>query len=119
KARHNAYFAARAFRPGADCIVADVCVPVSRLADSVAAARADIDAEGLVAPIVGHVGDGNYHVLFLVDPADAREQEAMTRVYDAMIANAHRHDGTCTGEHGIGIGKREKLLDEFGPATVA
>jgi D-lactate dehydrogenase (cytochrome) len=119
KARHNAYFAARAFRPGSDCIVADVCVPVSRLADSVAAARADIDAEGLVAPIVGHVGDGNYHVLFLVDPGNPQEQEAMTRVYDAMIANAHHFGGTCTGEHGIGIGKREKLVDEIGPSAVA
>lgn len=117
-ARHNAYFAARAFRPGTECIVADVCVPISRLAESVAAARADIDAAGLVAPILGHVGDGNYHVLFLVDPENTAEREAMQRTYDAMIANAHRCGGTCTGEHGIGIGKRSKLVDEFGEPVV-
>lgn len=117
-ARHNAYFAARAFRPNTECIVADVCVPISRLAESVAAARADIDAAGVVAPIVGHVGDGNYHVLFLIDPESPEERRQIDRIYDAMIANAHRCGGTCTGEHGIGIGKRDKLVDEFGEPVV-
>jgi len=119
KARHSAYFAARALRPGADCIVSDVCVPISALADCVQATRRDIDAEGLLAPIVGHVGDGNFHVLFLIDPAVPREREAMERVYDAMIARAHAVQGTCTGEHGIGLGKRDKLVAEFGEDTVA
>ena len=118
KARHSAYFAARALRPGADCIVADVCVPISHLADCVAAARAGIDAEGLLAPILGHVGDGNFHVLFLIDPSDQDERARMNRVYDAMINTAQQLGGTCTGEHGIGIGKRDKLLHEFGPAVV-
>jgi D-lactate dehydrogenase (cytochrome) len=118
KARHSAYFAARALRPGADCIVADVCVPISHLAECVAEARAGIDAEGLVATILGHVGDGNFHVLFLIDPDDEDERTRMNRIYDAMIGAARQLGGTCTGEHGIGIGKRDKLIDELGPAGV-
>ena len=118
KARHAAYFAARAMRPDADCIVSDVCVPISALAECVEAARRDIDAEGLLAPIVGHVGDGNFHVLFLIEPGNAVEQAALDRVYDAMIARAHAAGGTCTGEHGIGLGKRDKLLAEFGDDTL-
>lgn len=118
KARHSAYFAALALRPGAECLVADVCVPISQLADAVAAARADIDAAGLLAPIVGHVGDGNFHVLFLLDPASNEERQRAARVYDAMIARALSVGGTCTGEHGIGIGKRAKLLDEYGADVV-
>ena len=118
KARHSAYFAARTLRPGCECVVADVCVPISALADCVAAARAEVDAAGLVAPIVGHVGDGNFHVLFLLEPGNADEHARMERVYDAMIAHAHRVEGTCTGEHGIGMGKRGKLIAEFGEPVV-
>jgi D-lactate dehydrogenase (cytochrome) len=118
KARHSAYFAARALRPGTDCLVADVCVPVSALVECVAAARAAIDAEGLTAPILGHVGDGNSPVLFLVDPNDAAEGAAAKRVYDGMIAHAHRMQGSCTGEHGIGLGKRKQLIAEFGEDVV-
>ncbi|NJO13172.1 MAG: hypothetical protein HC872_06570, partial [Gammaproteobacteria bacterium] len=105
-------------RPGCECIVADVCVPTSGLAECVAATRAAIEAAGLIAPIVGHVGDGNFHVLFLIDPADPAERAQMQKVYDAMIAHAHRLGGTCTGEHGIGLGKRGKLIDEFGEPVV-
>jgi D-lactate dehydrogenase (cytochrome) len=118
KARHSAYFAARALRPATDCVVADVCVPISALADCVATTRAEIDSAGLIAPIVGHVGDGNFHVLFLLDPNNPDEQARMERVYDSMIDAAHRFGGTCTGEHGIGIGKREKLIAEFGAPVV-
>lgn len=118
KARHAAYFAALGLRPGAKAVVADVCVPMSALADCVAETRADIDREGLLAPILGHVGDGNFHVVFLLDPDSPDEQSRMERVYDEMIARAHRVGGTCTGEHGIGLGKREKLVAEFGEATV-
>ena len=99
-------------------MVADVCVPISQLAANVAAARADIDRAGLLAPIVGHVGDGNFHVIFLLDPDDAAEREKMVGVYDAMVDRAQAAGGTCTGEHGIGMGKREKLVAEFGPETV-
>lgn len=118
QARHTAYFAALALRPGCACIVADVCVPVSHLADCVAETRVELDRERLVAPIVGHVGDGNYHVLFLHDPADAGERARIDRVYDAMVARAQAVGGTCTGEHGIGVGKRAKLRDEFGDEVI-
>jgi D-lactate dehydrogenase (cytochrome) len=118
KARHSAYYAALALRAGCVSVVADVCVPISKLAANVAAVRADIDAAGLLAPIVGHVGDGNFHVIFLLDPADAAERRKMDDVYDAMVDRAHAAGGTCTGEHGIGMGKREKLVAEFGAETV-
>lgn len=118
KARHSAYFAARAYRPGCDCLIADVCVPISHLAKAVAAARADIDAAGLSAMILGHVGDGNFHVMFMLDPAVPAEKERADRVYDAMIDRALEVGGTCTGEHGIGLGKRSKLLQEYGGDVV-
>lgn len=118
KARHSAYFAGRAYRPGADCLIADVCVPISALADAVASARADIDAAGLLALIVGHVGDGNFHVLFLLDPNAPDEKARADRVYDAMIDRALSAGGTCTGEHGIGLGKRAKLVQEYGVEVV-
>ena len=88
------------------------------MVECVAAARAAIDAAGLTAPILGHVGDGNYHVLFLIDPDDAAEGEAAKRVYDGMIEHAHRLQGSCTGEHGIGLGKRKQLIAEFGEDVV-
>ena len=118
KARHSAYFAALALRPGCECLVADVCVPISQLADAVADARREIDAAQLLAPIVGHVGDGNFHVLFLLDPAAADEWQRAEKVYDAMIERALRVGGTCTGEHGIGFGKRTKLVEEYGGDVV-
>ncbi len=119
KARHSAYFAALALRPGCECLVADVCVPISRLADAVADARHDIDAAGLLAPIVGHVGDGNFHVLFLLEPGKVEEWQRAGKVYDAMIDRALQVGGTCTGEHGIGLGKRTKLVQEYGADVVA
>jgi D-lactate dehydrogenase (cytochrome) len=118
RARHLAYFSALALRPGCQCIVADVCVPISALADAVAQAREDIDRAGLVAPILGHVGDGNFHVLFLTMPDAPQEREAVDRVYAAMVARALAAGGTCTGEHGIGLGKKTKLLAEVGSQVV-
>jgi D-lactate dehydrogenase (cytochrome) len=118
RARHMAYFASLALRPGCNCIVADICVPMSELAQCVAMARADIDREGLVAPILGHVGDGNFHILFLAMPDNPAEHEAVDRVYSAMVAHALSVGGTCTGEHGIGMGKKSKLLAEYGPEVV-
>ncbi|MES2263990.1 MAG: FAD-linked oxidase C-terminal domain-containing protein [Pseudomonadota bacterium] len=118
RARHLAYFAALALRPGCVSVVADVCVPMTALADCVEQARADIDREGLIAPIVGHVGDGNFHVLFMPMPDAPAEHEAVERVYGAMVRNALAAGGTCTGEHGIGIGKRSKLLAEYGGDAV-
>jgi D-lactate dehydrogenase (cytochrome) len=119
KARHDAFYAARALRPGAEVWTTDICVPVSHLAEAVVSARDDIDANGLIAPIVGHVGDGNFHVLFLLDPAKPDERSKATQVYGRMIDHALACGGTCTGEHGIGIVKRESLLKEHGADGVA
>jgi D-lactate dehydrogenase (cytochrome) len=117
-ARHLAYFAALALRPGCVSVVADICVPMSALAQSVAEARAMIDQEGLVAPILGHVGDGNFHVLFMPMPDQPEEHAAVDRVYAAMVDRALAVGGTCTGEHGIGMGKKSKLLLEYGGEVV-
>ena len=117
-ARHLAYFAALALRPGCVSVVADICVPMSALAENVAEARAQIDAEGLVAPILGHVGDGNFHVLFMPMPDQPEEHAAVERVYAAMVDRALASGGTCTGEHGIGMGKKAKLLLEYGGEVI-
>ena len=119
KTRHRAYFAAAAMRPGARIWASDVCVPVSALAGAVLAVRADIDRHGLVAPIVGHVGDGNFHVQFAVDPNDPAEYATAKAVYERMIQRAIDAGGTCTGEHGIGLMKREHLVTEAGAGAVA
>ena len=117
KARHDFYWAALGLRPGAKGIATDVCVPVSRLAECIAETQADIDAAGLVAPIVGHVGDGNFHVTLLLDvekPAEIDVAEAfMARLAERAVAM----DGTCTGEHGVGQGKRSYLRQELGDAV--
>ncbi|WP_077034634.1 FAD-binding oxidoreductase [Pelomonas sp. KK5] len=118
QARHMAYFAALAMRPGCVSVVADVCVPMSALAEQVQLAREQIDAEGLVAPILGHVGDGNFHVLFMPMPDAPAEHEAVDHVYAAMVDRALAAGGTCTGEHGIGMGKKSKLLKQYGPEVI-
>ncbi|HEX8413351.1 MAG TPA: FAD-linked oxidase C-terminal domain-containing protein [Sphingomicrobium sp.] len=119
KARHNAYFAAMAMRPGAEIWTSDVCVPISDLPRAIVAVRDDIERHGLIAPIVGHAGDGNFHVLFLLDPKQPEERAAAEGVYDRMIDRALACGGTCTGEHGIGVTKRGKLLAEHGESAVA
>ena len=117
KARHDAYWAGLSLRPGAKGLSTDVCVPISRLAECIAATEADIESMGLVAPIVGHVGDGNFHVLVLMDmddPAEvARAEEFVSRLNMRAIAM----EGTCTGEHGIGQGKMRFLEHELGRAV--
>lgn len=118
RARHLAYFAALALRPGSVSVVADVCVPLSALAECVEQARLCIDRAGLIAPVFGHVGDGNFHVVFLPMPEAAAEHEAVAQVYDAMVSHALSLGGTCTGEHGIGLGKKTKLLAECGGDVV-
>ena len=119
RARHMAYYAALALRPGCESVIADVCVPVSALAQAVSQARDAIEREGLIAPILGHVGDGNFHVIFMPMPDAPREAEAVQRVYAEMIRYAHSVGGTCTGEHGIGLGKKSQLLSESGSDVVA
>ncbi|MET0840721.1 MAG: FAD-linked oxidase C-terminal domain-containing protein [Methyloceanibacter sp.] len=115
QARHDAYWAVRGLRPGAEVLATDVCVPISALADCITATRKDIDQLGLVAPIVGHVGDGNFHVMPLIDPADAEERRKAQGFLDRLIARALAAGGTCTGEHGVGQGKIAYLAAEHGP----
>lgn len=113
-ARHHAYYAIKALRPGSYGWVSDVCVPISRLAECVTATLADIKQAGLIAPILGHVGDGNFHAIFLVDPDDEAEMERARTATNRMIDRSLAMGGSCTGEHGIGIGKHKALLDQHG-----
>jgi D-lactate dehydrogenase (cytochrome) len=117
QARHDAYWASQNLRPGASSLSTDVCVPISRLAECVAETEADIDANGLVAPIVGHAGDGNFHVLILFDKYDPAELQSTERFVERLNSRALAMDGTCTGEHGIGQGKRGFLRQELGEAV--
>ncbi|MDQ0395240.1 FAD-binding oxidoreductase [Labrys monachus] len=117
-ARHNAYWAVGALRPGARSVATDVCVPLSRLAECVAETRRDIDRTGLVAPIVGHVGDGNFHVQPLIDMTDAGEVAACEGFLERLVQRALAMEGTCTGEHGVGQGKRKYLVAEHGEAAL-
>ena len=115
EARHNAYYAALAMRPGTKGWPTDVCVPISRLAECILETRQDIDQEGLTVPIVGHVGDGNFHLLFMIDPEN--EEEDLNRyqpLNDRLVERTLRMGGTCTGEHGIGSGKLKYMQAEHG-----
>ena len=116
QARHDALYAAIATRPGSKAWSTDVCVPVSNLALCIEETRKDIEKAKLPATIVGHVGDGNFHVIFLLDPDQPREMRAAKSVNKKMIARAIELEGTCTGEHGVGIGKRDSLALEMGSA---
>lgn len=116
QARHNAYYAGKALRPGAEGYVTDVCVPISRLAEAIDRTRELIDQSGLMAPLVGHVGDGNFHLLILVDLEDAEEMQRAKDLASAVSHIALECDGTITGEHGVGIGKRAYMQDEHGEA---
>jgi D-lactate dehydrogenase (cytochrome) len=115
-ARHSAYRAILASRPGAKAVVTDVCVPISALAQAVEETRADIAASGLQGPILGHVGDGNFHAILLVDPTDAREIATAKALAERMAERALQLGGTITGEHGIGLGKRGMMAAEHGAA---
>ena len=117
RARHNAGFAAAAMRPGARPWSTDVCVPISRLAECIDATKADLATAPFPATVLGHVGDGNFHVILLLDPDSAEECAAAERFNEALVARALAMDGTCTGEHGIGLGKQHALRDELGEAV--
>jgi D-lactate dehydrogenase (cytochrome) len=114
QARHDAYWAARGLRPGGDLIATDVCVPISALAACVTETKQDIEVFGLLAPIVGHVGDGNFHVMPLIDPEDEAERARVRAFLDRLVERALRFEGTCTGEHGVGQGKIGYLAAEHG-----
>lgn len=117
-ARHNAYFACLQLKPGCRSVTTDVCVPISRLADCIAATIEDTAQSFLPAPILGHVGDGNFHCAILVDPDDPRELEEAERLNRRIVARALAMDGTCTGEHGIGLHKMDFLIEELGADAV-
>ena len=117
-ARHHAYFAGLQLKPGSRTVTTDTCVPISHLAECVTQASEEAEAAGLQHYIVGHVGDGNFHIAYLVDPAIPSERETAERLNDAVVARAIAFDGTCTGEHGIGLHKQGFLIDETGAGTV-
>ncbi len=116
QARHDAFWATKALMPGKEAFATDVCVPISRLAECVTATQADLEANRLYGPIVGHVGDGNFHVVLYCDRNDPDEYRRVKEVYGRMIERAIAMGGTSTGEHGIGTGKRGYLELEHGPA---
>jgi D-lactate dehydrogenase (cytochrome) len=114
KARHDAFWAVRSAWPGKDALATDVCVPISRLAECVVETQADITQSGLLAPIVGHVGDGNFHAIPVFDAGDPDEKQKVEGFLDRLAARAIGMDGTATGEHGIGQGKVKYLQAEHG-----
>jgi D-lactate dehydrogenase (cytochrome) len=117
KARHNAYYAALALAPGKQAFATDACVPISRLTDCVLETQADVIATGLVAPIVGHVGDGNFHLVVLFDPARPEERAKAEALAARVSTRAIGMGGTCTGEHGVGVHKLDALVTEHGEAV--
>ena len=116
QARHNAYHASSALRPKASALSTDACVPISRLAECVSETAKDIEASGMIGPIVGHVGDGNFHVLLLVDTDNPTEIATAEDIIGRLAKRAIEMDGTCTGEHGIGQGKQKYMQQEHGNA---
>jgi D-lactate dehydrogenase (cytochrome) len=119
QARHDAYWSGQALRPGAGVFATDVCVPISRLAECVTATQHDIAESRLIAPIMGHVGDGNFHLTMTFDPADPDEIARAKALHERLIARALAMDGTCTGEHGVGQGKMAYLAAEHGEPALA
>jgi D-lactate dehydrogenase (cytochrome) len=117
-ARHNAYFAAIQSKPGCRAISTDTCVPISRLADCLLDSVAEADASGIPYFLVGHVGDGNFHFGYLIDPDKPEERETAEQLNHALVNRALRLEGTCTGEHGIGLHKMDFLLTETGTGAV-
>jgi D-lactate dehydrogenase (cytochrome) len=115
-ARHNAAYANKALRPGCGMWATDVCVPISRLAECILETKRDLRESFLVAPLIGHVGDGNFHLGFLVRRDDPREVAEAERLHDRLVLRALAMDGTCTGEHGVGTGKLRFLAAEHGEA---
>jgi D-lactate dehydrogenase (cytochrome) len=117
-ARHRAYFAGLQLKPGCRAVTTDTCVPISRLAECVTQALDEAQAAGVTHYLVGHVGDGNFHVAYLIDPAKPAEWEKAEALNQALVRRAIAMEGTCTGEHGIGLHKMDFLLSEAGPGGV-
>jgi D-lactate dehydrogenase (cytochrome) len=117
QARHDAYYAALALRPGSKGLATDVCVPISRLAECISETKRDLTGSPVPYALVGHVGDGNFHLVFMIDPNRPEEIAEANRLNERMVARALAMDGTCTGEHGIGYGKMQFLAAEHGEAV--
>ena len=113
-ARHDAFWAVKTAWPGKQVLVTDVAVPLSKLAEAVTETEKDILDHGLIAPLVGHVGDGNFHAIVVFDPANVQERKTIDAFLERLVARAIAHDGTATGEHGIGQGKMRFLEAEHG-----
>ncbi|XP_068169983.1 probable D-lactate dehydrogenase, mitochondrial [Antennarius striatus] len=118
KARHNAWYACLAIRPGCKAYSTDVCVPLSQLPQIIVETKKDLIENRITGPMVGHVGDGNFHCLLLMDPDDQEEVHRVHLFTERLARRALAMDGTCTGEHGVGLGKRALLQEEMGPATM-
>ncbi len=118
QARHNAYFALLQLRPGCRAISTDCCVPISHLAEILLATKADCEQQQLIHSIIGHVGDGNFHVQMMVDPNDPEDIARAEAVNARMVARAIAMDGTCTGEHGVGLHKMDFLIQEHGEGAI-
>ena len=114
QARHDAYYAALALRPGSKGWATDVCVPISRLAECISETKRDLAGSSIPSALVGHVGDGNFHIVFMIDPNRPEEISEASRLNDSMVARALAMEGTSTGEHGVGYGKMEHLVSEIG-----
>jgi D-lactate dehydrogenase (cytochrome) len=119
QARYDAYYAALALRPGSLGYVTDVCVPISQLAECIRRTRRELESTNIPAPLFGHVGDGNFHVVFLVQPDDAAELAEVSAINRRIVAHALELGGTSTGEHGIDLGKIDILEQQYGPAVDA
>ena len=117
QARHDAYYAALALRPGSKGWPTDVCVPISRLAECIGETKRDLAQSTIPSALAGHVGDGNFHLIFMIDPQSPEEIAEASRLNDRMVTRALAMEGTCTGEHGIGYGKMDFLLAEHGEAV--
>ena len=118
QARHDAYFACLQIRPGSRAVSTDVCVPISRLAECVHETMEDVKSYFAPVPLLGHIGDGNFHLMLLVDPAKPEETEIAKQFNKRLVERALRLEGTCTGEHGIGMGKMDSMRMELGEDVI-
>jgi D-lactate dehydrogenase (cytochrome) len=118
QARHDAYFACLQIRPGSRAVSTDVCVPISRLAECVHETMEDVKSYIAPVPLLGHIGDGNFHLMLLVDPAKPEETEIAKTFNKRLVERALRMEGTCTGEHGVGMGKMDSMRLELGDDVI-
>ena len=116
QARHDVAYACKALRPGCEIWATDVCVPLSRLAECIAETRKDLESASIPAPLCGHVGDGNFHLAFVLDPNEPVEMREAQELNERLVNRALVMDGTCTGEHGVGLGKQKYMRAEHGDA---